>query len=171
MNAIYYSWAKIDEMVDELAGQITNSPVKVNHIYGVLRGGLIPSVLLSHKLNIPMTTSWLPNTLIVDDIADSGATLKTLKMNAILNNYLTPPSTAVLFRRYSTGFEPDFYGETLDNDSWIVYPWENHEKTEEEYKTYRAKREREPIAEDAPKNFPRILPFIPQKSHLKPKTT
>ena len=171
MNAIYYSWAKIHEMVDVLANQITNSPVKVNHIYGVLRGGLIPSVLLSHKLEIPMTTSWLPNTLIVDDIVDSGETLKLLSTTAKVNNYLTPAMTAVLFRRYSTGFEPDFYGETLDNDSWIVYPWENVDKTEEEYENYRARRERVAIAKDAPKNFPRILPFIPQKSHLKPETT
>ena len=40
------------------------------------QGGLIPAVMLSHRLKIPLVKGDIgPDTLIVDDICDSGETL------------------------------------------------------------------------------------------------
>ena len=74
-SKIYYSWGEIEELVELLCLQIVKSGIQITDIYGLQRGGLIPAVMLSHKLGIPMTQDIKkPNLLIVDDICDSGET-------------------------------------------------------------------------------------------------
>ena len=75
MEKFYVTWEEIEELVDLLAKQITESGYQIEYIFGLQRGGLIPAVLLSHKLGIPMTQNrYSSNILIVDDICDSGET-------------------------------------------------------------------------------------------------
>ncbi len=79
MEKLYYNWEEVEELVDLLAQQIIKSGRQIKYIFGLQRGGLIPAVLLSHKLGIPMTQNPnSPNILIVDDICDSGETFKKL---------------------------------------------------------------------------------------------
>ena len=50
---------------------------KIDNIFGIPRGGLIPAVYLSHALDLPMVAEVKDaRTLVVDDIADEGKTLK-----------------------------------------------------------------------------------------------
>jgi len=86
-------------------------------IYGVPRGGLVPAVYLSHLLTIPLTQEPGPpeETLIVDDIADSGQTL--------LPFYHKGYALATLFYHKRSVIEPQFWIFEKENE-WIVFPWE-----------------------------------------------
>ena len=72
----YLSWKDVEDLIDILHSNIIESNLKFDKIYGISRGGLIPAVLLSHKMGVPLTNyAYTKNTLIVDDICDSGKTL------------------------------------------------------------------------------------------------
>jgi len=125
---LHLTWKDIDELVDKLHKEIIKSGIKVKKIYGMPRGGLIPAVMLSHKMNIPLTTyMYTKNTIIVDDICDSGQTLQEV---------LAPNPTAVLHYKPKTSkLKPTLFAKELTIDHWIVYPWENPECREiQDYK-------------------------------------
>lgn len=120
MKKIFLTWIEIEELVDKLVIQISQSPVPPLYITGLPRGGLIPAVLLSHRLNIPFVS--IENTeylskyelLVVDDIADSGETLDNYKQY----------QTAVLHYKFQSIHIPTFYAKEVADDDWIVYPFE-----------------------------------------------
>lgn len=95
-NKEFYTYDQINALTDNIIAQLEKDNWKPDYIVGLTRGGLIPAVTISHKLNIPMETlrvslrdhedyesnCWMAedafngdNILIVDDINDSGATL------------------------------------------------------------------------------------------------
>ena len=112
-NKVFVYWDDISVLVDELCNTITSSGVQIKSITGIERGGLIPAVMISHKLNIPYVNKINKDTLVVDDICDSGETLK----NTIAGY------TATLHYKKTASFTPDFYSKEV-GDEWIVYPWE-----------------------------------------------
>jgi hypoxanthine phosphoribosyltransferase len=114
------SWERFEQLIRELASTIKDSNIHINGIYGIPRGGLIIAVRLSHLLNIPLRPYNLPNTLIVDDICDSG---KTLHFHSVRNSFKY--FYASLFKRHNSSFNPNFVGKILDHDSWIEFPWES----------------------------------------------
>jgi hypoxanthine phosphoribosyltransferase len=126
-DKIYCSWSTIDLLVDDLCGQIEKSDLKFKNIFGLQRGGLIPAVMVSHNLGIPMTKGTISSeTLIIDDICDSGVTLDEF-YNKHQVNYAFPFNlkTACLHYKPNTSkFIPTFWSGQLETDDWIVYPWE-----------------------------------------------
>lgn len=110
----YISWGEIEKLVDKLVKEISINLPHIKNITGIKRGGLIPAVMLSHKLDLPYVYSISPNTLVVDDISDTGATLKDG-----VGVY-----TATLFLRSTSEFIPDVYAEYLKGEEWISFPWE-----------------------------------------------
>ena len=133
MNKLYLTWEDIENQITDLAEQISKSQENIIAIYGLPRGGLIPAVLLSHKLGVKYVNEWPlikdlyhpDNVLIVDDICDSGKTLKGY------NNY----PTATLHYKPSAVTKPTFYSDIAEEDVWIVYPWENEDShTIQDYK-------------------------------------
>ena len=74
-DKLYLSWNDVERSVDELCIKIQESLLPINSIHGLARGGYIPAVLISHKLSIPYSTTVLKDTLVIDDICDSGETL------------------------------------------------------------------------------------------------
>lgn len=110
---VYVSWDDIETLVDQLCRAIIVSGKQITSVTGLQRGGLIPAVMVSHKLNIPYVYSIHPNTLVIDDICDSGETL---------NSVLTP-LTAVLHYKPTAKHTPTFFAQEV-GDEWIVYPWE-----------------------------------------------
>ena len=118
-------WADVEYLCDTLAQEIKECGIEFDFIYGIARGGLTPATLLSHILDIPMvsTLEYLgeqsPYYLIVDDINDSGKTIKAL-------NYHTDMifKTAVLYERANSQEEADYYGEKIHHNGWIIFPWE-----------------------------------------------
>lgn len=54
MNKLVLDNAKLNGLVNNLIRQITNSQWRPDYIVGISRGGLVPAVMLSHYLNVPM---------------------------------------------------------------------------------------------------------------------
>lgn len=111
----FLSWEDIEDMVKVLAKNIEEAPVIVDSIYGIPRGGLIPATLLSHKLNIPMVEFPTENTLIVDDIVDSGLTL---------SRYAKYPFACLVYKPLTSHLIPTFFALNYVADYWINFPWE-----------------------------------------------
>jgi len=101
---------------------IDKKSINIKNIYGIPRGGLVVAVQLSHLLNIPLTNKPNPNdTLIVDDICDSGKTLEKYK------DY----NTATLYYNLEAIVKPDFWA--FVQDDFIKFPWETEETAKVDY--------------------------------------
>jgi len=116
MTKKYYSWEDIDEHMEMLSLDIMKSGVNFNKIHGIKRGGLIPAVMLSHILNTPISDVIDSHTLVIDDICDTGETLKFYAEQKC-------PTVTLHYKR-SAIIEPTFWRELVDDETWIVYPWE-----------------------------------------------
>jgi hypoxanthine phosphoribosyltransferase len=68
-----------------------------------------------------------PNTIVIDDICDSGETLANC-----IGGY-----TAVLYYKPHTSITtPNLYAALHEGDEWIIYPWERKDsETIQDYKT------------------------------------
>ena len=120
------SWREYEIAVDKLAAQIPKG--KYEYVYGIPRGGLLPAVMLSHRLGLPLfdeqILSYETNTLIVDVIVDTGKTMKEYCEWDI----------AVVYKRYNCPLEPTYVGEVFERDSWLVFPYEVAAKEDERAK-------------------------------------
>lgn len=119
----YYTWNQYQKDILILTNKVRKiTGRKFNNIYGIPRGGLVVAVSLSHALGIPLILSRddiSPNTLVVDDIVDSGKTLDALTRQLgfrlkVVTLYCHPRST----------FAPDAY--VREKKHWIVFPWETN---------------------------------------------
>ena len=133
---VFMSWKWVDDQIDELAKRLKDK--KLRYISGIPRGGLIPAIMLSHKLGV----TYIPfdeakkygrhnlsfkneEILLVDDICDSGVTMK---------DYAPRFITATLCMRYISETIPEYYGEKIEDDRWLVFPWErNDSNTKQDY--------------------------------------
>ena len=113
---VYLEWSEIHECVNILCKKvITECPI-IDSVMGLPRGGMIPSVMISHELNLPFVLHPGKNTLVVDDINDTGETLSK-----------APGAYwAVLHHKPTSKFTPTLYAKEV-NDQWIVYPWERED--------------------------------------------
>ena len=71
----YFTWSEFDKSVEKIADKCRFK--EFSGIYGVPRGGLCLAVALSHKLKINLISEPIKNSLIVDDVYETGITLKT----------------------------------------------------------------------------------------------
>lgn len=127
-------------------------------VIGVSRGGLIPAVVLSHMLDIGMVPvvysaddgngddkkqtditkvpSFEEGTriLIIDDICDSGMTMKKLVSHYKRQGCKVKSAVLYYKDRWETiketnprhGFYPDFMCHRIpENAGWIIFPWED----------------------------------------------
>tara|TARA_A100000172_G_scaffold78456_1_gene64051 strand:+ start:186 stop:590 length:405 start_codon:yes stop_codon:yes gene_type:complete len=114
-NKIQVSWWDMSDIIKDLAEKIPFEAPLIDSIYGIPRGGLIPAVILSHKLGLPMVDIIGRNTLVVDDMSDSGVTLSKMPGQF----------TAVLFHKPHTScFTPNVWSRLHEGDEWLVFPWE-----------------------------------------------
>ena len=119
MEKRFLTWEYIDNAMSDLASKIKESDITISSIYGLPRGGLIPAVILSHKLSIPLFKPGrdvlVGSVLIVDDICDTGETLEKYTMFPVATIHTKPTSIV----------QPTFHYEEIYGDIWISYPWEN----------------------------------------------
>ena len=73
----YFTWGEFDKSVEHIANKCKF--LKFSGIYGIPRGGLCLAVALSHKLKINLISKPIKNSLIVDDVYETGITLKKFK--------------------------------------------------------------------------------------------
>lgn len=114
-NKIYLGWDDVNELTNILCEKIITEYPNIDSIFGIKRGGLIPAVLISHKLNLPWSDTMLPNTLVVDDICDTGVTLKNTIgcYNAVLH-----------YKPHTSCYIPHLWANVHEGDEFIYYPWE-----------------------------------------------
>ena len=122
-------WNRIILMPQEFHDQIVKLAAmipkgKYKYVYGIPRGGLIVAVYLSHycKLELLCNPFYVgkPNSLVVDDIADTGKTLASYPYSAY--------DTATIHYKPRSIIKPTYFVEEIKNDDWIVYPYEKIEE-------------------------------------------
>ena len=110
----YFTWSEFDNAVEYIANKCMF--LEFSGIYGVPRGGLCLAVALSHKLKINLISEPIKNSLIVDDVYETGITLNTLK----------DIEGAMFFVLFSKT-KPTWWNSVFiaKKSEWIVFPWEN----------------------------------------------
>jgi len=100
----------------KLSTKINKSGVEYDYIYPIPRGGYAPAIILSQVTKIPIILDLNHigdyKVLIVDDICDSGETLKVYAEQGY--------DTCVYYSREKTKDIPTYYG-ALSSD-WIQFP-------------------------------------------------
>ena len=112
---IYVSYHQFSYLMEQLIKKIKRDKKKYNGVYGIPRGGVAIALHLSHNLKIPYLLKPKIGCLVVDDIADSGKTIKEYL------NY----DIATIYKHKNCPIEPTYYVST--NTSWIVFPYEKED--------------------------------------------
>ena len=125
----YFTWEEFDKSVEYIANQCKF--LEFSGIYGIPRGGLCLAVALSHKLKINLISEPIKNSLIVDDIYETGTTLNTFK-----------DIQGVMFFVLFSKIEPTWWNAVniSKKKEWIVFPWENPKSYQSDRKEYIKKR-------------------------------
>ena len=125
----YFTWNEFDKSVEYIADQ--SKFCKFSGIYGVPRGGLCLAVALSHKLNVKVIEKPLKNSLIVDDIFDTGITLSNFKnIEGAKFFVLVSKKKPIWWNAVNLSYKKE----------WIVFPWENKNNHLDQEKEYKIKR-------------------------------
>jgi hypoxanthine phosphoribosyltransferase len=148
MDLLRISWEAAVKYCEQLAEK--TGDFRPDIIIGISRGGLVPARILSDVLGVkrvgvigiafyekagvagdaPEIVQELAvdikgrNVLLVDDVADTGKSLKAAKEHL---EKLEPSEIKVATMHYKPDsiYKPDYFiGMTR---AWIVYPWEQHE--------------------------------------------
>ena len=126
------SFQCIEEAIEGIAETFK---YKTKLIVGITRGGLVPAVMLSHKMNIPMKTVQIQlrdstetleleslrvynnrDVLFIDDINDTGETIKLIQEYAPLANFAT------IHKKNESTIRDADYHKVVDGGG--EYPWE-----------------------------------------------
>lgn len=112
MKEVYYTWQEFDDDVKEIVSKIEDR--SFDGIWAPPRGGLPLAVMFSHALGYPMLLKPTEETLICDDIADTGRTLDQYKDKHFI---------VTLFYHRNSIVTPDIWMREK-TDGHIVFPWE-----------------------------------------------
>jgi hypoxanthine phosphoribosyltransferase len=150
------SYDELDSKVEQLYKKIESDSFIPDTMLAVARGGwfgarILSDIYSSLEISVDVTsvttkfytsigeTSKRPvlmqelsqslfdqKVLIVDDVSDSGLTLKFIKgyVNWLGARYT---KTACVFMKPKTTIIPDYFVEEVPNDTWIVFPYEVRE--------------------------------------------
>lgn len=123
-NRIRLTYKDLYEDVDHLAEHIRSSGKMIQYtsIYAVPRSGVPVALMLGAKLGLPLADELRNDSLIVDDLIDSG---KTLEQFSELNNNI-----AILYSKPHSPLKADFPTKVLQG--WIEFPYEDSNKDIEE---------------------------------------
>ncbi len=141
------SWQDMQEYTQEVASLIKDSTFHPDMVIGLSRGGLVPARLISDLLHIKncytiKVDHWgltatkdgeaklsqtlnidiqNKNVLIIDDITDTGQSMKTAIEHV---QSLNPKEiqTATLIHLDNSEYTPNFYGHK-QKWAWIIFPW------------------------------------------------
>lgn len=145
MKEKFIPYKEVKKYIKNIGQAIISSKWKPDLIISVNRGGCVPGIYLSHLLDINHevlipsknkitdNSSYVKNVmekhkniLIIDDINDSGNTMKVI--SEIYSMFLNKLKFAVLIDNKSSQFKVDFFSYQIDktvDNSWIVFPWES----------------------------------------------
>ena len=125
----YFTWNDFDKSVEHIANKCNF--LEFSGIYAIPRGGLCLAVALSHKLKINLISEPIKNSLIVDDVYETGITLNTFK----------DIEGAMFFVLFSK-IKPKWWNTVhiSKEKEWIVFPWENTSNLHSDRNDYIKKR-------------------------------
>ena len=159
MSDLYVSWSDYHQKIEQLAVQVYQSQWNFNQIVCLAKGGLRVGDILARIYDVPlailatssygginnqvrgsitfahdltMTTANLgSHVLLVDDLVDSGITLKRtlVWLDRKYGFYVEEVRTAVLWYKACSVIQPDYYVDYLPENPWIHQPFEPYEKT------------------------------------------
>lgn len=152
---LYVSWDEYHMLIERLALKVHNSGWQFDQILCLARGGMRPGDILSRVFDKPLaimsTSSYradagtiqgrldiakyitLPKgelagrVLLVDDLADSGVTLKAVVDRLRGAPAITELRSAVIWVKGVSSYMPDYCVETLPTSPWIHQPFEDYD--------------------------------------------
>ena len=152
---LYVSWDEYHLLIERLALKISASGWPFDQILCLARGGLRPGDVLSRVFDKPLgimsTSSYraeggtlqgrldmaryvtLPKgelagrVLLVDDLADSGVTLRAVVERLRSMPAITELRSAVIWTKGVSTYTPDYYVELLPTSPWIHQPFEEYD--------------------------------------------
>lgn len=153
ISELHVSWDAYRESIEQLARLIHESRWKFDQILCLARGGLMPGDICSRIFKVPLailsTSSYRDDRgttqgrldiarhvttpvgtltgriLLVDDLADSGATLRGVQSHLQeAFPLVSEVRSAVLWCKKSSMVRPHYCVEWLDGDPWIHQPFE-----------------------------------------------
>lgn len=145
VSVIDYSYDEFREGVEQIAKQVEESGYVPDLIVGIVRGGSVPAVYLSHRLKIPVqmihwntrddtrwgneSNCWIPEeiqeglkVLIIDDIVDGGDTIRELLadwqtwVDGLGNLPVDNIRIAAMVYNTAQSVRPHFYHQTIDRN-------------------------------------------------------
>lgn len=142
------SWGEAIELCYELAMRIHRSGYVPDAIVAVLRGGILPALIVSDVLGVnefhavrarhwgigeeiypeplieqlPRDAVFGKRLLVVDEVVDTGKTLAAV-VRELEEAGAREVRSGVLHVKPSTIFEPDYYVVRLPEWAWVFYPW------------------------------------------------
>jgi hypoxanthine phosphoribosyltransferase len=153
---IYYSNEDMKNDLHDIIRQMNQTNFRPDVIVGIARGGLVPATMMSHYFEKPLSVinyslrdnlvSHLSeitdlaralnagkNVLIVDDICDSGETLRKVVYEACLQiprkDWEDRLKVAVLWNNTAQDvFDPDYVGREIsraEDERWIIFSYES----------------------------------------------
>ena len=159
MTDLFVSWEEYHKKTEELAVKVHKDGWEFNQVVCIAKGGMRVGDVFARIFNVPLAmvsvesykgegvknkrgaitfsrdlAKTSPNigskVLLVDDLADSGITLKKSIdwLQHFYGFYLDEPiRTAVLFHKAVSSFKPDYSIDYLDHSPWIHMPFEKYE--------------------------------------------
>jgi hypoxanthine phosphoribosyltransferase len=152
---LYVSWDEYHLLIERLALKVHASGWEFDQILCLARGGLRPGDVMSRVFDKPLgimsTSSYraeagtiqgrldlaqyitLPQgqlagrVLLVDDLADSGVTLRAVVERLRGTPSITELRSAVIWTKGSSTYVPDYYVELLPTSPWIHQPFEEYD--------------------------------------------
>jgi hypoxanthine phosphoribosyltransferase len=141
---MHYDYEAFCKGIDAIAEGIRKDKFKFEYIIGVARGGLIPATVLAYRFKKPiLLIEWSNrdsgvrnispevyeiiqsrNVLLVDDILDSGLTVKQLSKH--IGNF----KTAALVYNMKQEVACDYYHIAIDRSvtkDWVTFWWDTEE--------------------------------------------
>lgn len=139
---IYLSWDDVQTLCRELAAQIhKDAPHQYKKILAITRGGLFPAGILARELNIrhidtisvasydeqqridpvilkDCSEDYKKDVLVVDDLSDTGTTLRLLKQHLISPRFVT------LYVKPQGAELVDWYARHTSQETWVRFPWD-----------------------------------------------
>lgn len=158
MPDLHVSWSEYHHKIEQLAVKVHESNWNFNQIICLAKGGLRVGDIMARIFDLPlailatssyggpnnqvrgsitisqdltMTTANLgSHVLLVDDLVDSGVTLKKalLWLDRRYGFYVEDVRTAVLWYKQCSVIAPDYYVDYLPDNPWIHQPFEPYEQ-------------------------------------------
>lgn len=145
LKKMFFNNLQLRSALIKIEDELVNNMWMPNIILGINRGGCIPGVYLSHKLNrehsvldvrlrdhaakpnlsvLEKEFAFQKKILIIDDINDSGATFQYITDNFGRHDRVR---YAAVINNRSSLVKVDYFGYEIDkneNPQWVVFPWE-----------------------------------------------